>query len=48
MTAPGPKRGAGRALALGPEMAGRSCQPPTGCSRKALIPLNISSLMMKE
>jgi hypothetical protein len=48
MTAPGLKRGAGRALALGPGMAGRSGQPSTGCSLKALIPLNISSLMMKE
>jgi hypothetical protein len=24
------------------------CHPLTGCSLKALIPLNISSLMMKE
>jgi hypothetical protein len=32
----------------GQPMAGRSCHPLTGCSLKALIPLNISSLMMKE
>ncbi len=29
-------------------VAGRSSHPLTGCSLKALIPLNISSLMMKE
>jgi hypothetical protein len=39
--------GAGSGPAAQP-MAVRCCHPLTGCSLKALIPLNMSSLMMKE